>query len=193
MDDNQPCKTFADLLHLHGIRRQQKKQNNSEAATPQNVVDQKFIQCQQTLHKGTNCQKDAFYSINYLNIDDEYKTLNMCKLHSKIITKYAGSLPNTYRQFKSELLPGKQLKQKRIKPKLVDLIDEKSDKPSQCCVHLQSLNKPLCSMSVLYKIKGKYFCEHHGKKHPFAGIAEVIKYRSVKGDKFRVIAEELHG
>lgn len=150
---------------FRNIRR--RRIGNSREKMIDNKEDQKIIKCDALIanKEGKVCGKTASYSLNFLDENNQPRNQNVCKTHFKVIEN------KKYREFKSELLP--PIKKKVVRPKFIDLIDEKINDSDKCCVRL-GLNKPLCSKRPLYRIKGKYFCNNHGQKHPNAKDADVI-------------------
>ncbi len=132
--------------------------DNTTAITTTNdnkiIVEEKVLPCIQIKTNGLPCGKPASMKLTYKN-----ETFMHCLLHhNKLMKKYSNVIPEDMIITKLKKVVTKRLK-------FEDMIVKESILATQCCIRTRK-NQPLCDRVVTFKIKGKYFCSIHAKKHP---------------------------
>lgn len=179
-----------DIPFSYSIKQRIHKKSTDDSKST-DVKEISIIYCQSRLKNGKICTKRANTKLTFLNENDQPQTQNVCGTHSNVILSKSKDNPDDYKQLKTE--PIKKSKPKVVRLKLIDLIDEKVKDKNQCCVRL-GLNQPLCNNIAFYKIKGKYFCANHSKKHPNAEEAintDKVDFQDKNFHKLAIILNKL--
>lgn len=80
-----------------------------------------------------------------------------------------------------------------LPPTFVDQIDQKCNNPYQCCIRMVRDNtlNVLCTKSVVYRIRNKYFCSQHGRQHPHASESQYISEHGKHGQEMQQLTNEM--
>lgn len=114
-------------------------------------MEEKSLVCRHVTHNKP-CAKEATHTVHFFN----HETKIVCARHVNTCKK-AGNVSHVVKEKKRAKL----------------IIDETSNKATQCCVRPKE-NDPLCWRRPIYAIENKYFCGQHARKHPHGYDGRVV-------------------